>query len=358
MKKILIISSIPYSESNRGIDLITKSLNEMNHEVTHLTFPGQGIFKEEQKNLLAIGLKKSYIQYYNKIMENFPKRITQFFINQTIKQLKDFNFNDYDYIILESGKPIFLIDIIPEKIPIIYRQSDSIKLILSKNKLYQKYEDNIIDRSYKIIVVREIFEKFIKKYYKNRYDYKIKIIQNGFNIPDNFEDFNPYYTNNNLVYLGYTPIDFDTINYICLNRNFNIHVIGTGLSKKEIKKLNKNFKNFFHYGFMNSKEYNKYLKYADAAIVPYKKADYLEYIGLNSKYLNYMFFKLPIISYDVGQIQEFKNSEVFFVNNKKNFLKEIEKNKGKKINYSEINLLMYSKNMRIKEYKKYFNEII
>ena len=354
MKKILIISSIPYSESNRGDDLMTKALVEMGHEVTHLTFPGQGQFREIDKNLLKIGLKKQYIQYYNKIMEKFPKNITQIFVNETIKSLKNFNFEEYDYIILGSGKPVFVIDIIPKKIPIIYRQSDSIRLILSKNKLFQLYEEKLIKRALNIIVVRNIFKKNIE----DKFQHKIKVIQNGFNIPNNYEDFNPYKSNNNIVYLGYSKIDYETIDYICLNGNFNVHIIGTALSKYNIKKLKRKYTNFFHYGIMNSNSYNKYLKYADAAIVPYEKADYLKYIGLNSKYLNYMFFKLPIISYHVGQMQEFKNFEVFFVDNKKDFLKKIEENIGRKINYNEMVLLKYSKDEKIKEYQEYFNKIL
>lgn len=355
MKKILVASSLPYSQSNRGIDIITEALIDMNMNVTHLTFPSKEAFLKDNKNFTQLGIKGRKIAYYERIMKNFPKNITQYFINQTIKPLKNFNFSDYDYIILESGKPIFLIDLIPDKVPIIYRQSDSVKYILSRNKLFQSYEEKIIDKAYKIIVVREIFKNLLNDKYKE----KTFVIPNGFNIPDDYEDYNPFRTNNNIIYLGYTTIDFKTVYYICKNNpEIHIHIIGRPLVKKQINKLKRKFSNFHYYGTMNAIQYNKYLKYSDLAIVPYKKDKKLEFIGLNSKYLNFMYFKLPIVSYKVGQLDEFNGSKVFFVENKREFSIKIKENIGKKIDYSEsIDFKSLSKKELIKKYQSLFLEI-
>ncbi|NUU97735.1 glycosyltransferase [Marinitoga sp. 1138] len=357
MKKVLIVSSIPYSNSNRGIEILSEAFKLKKYKVDYLVFPG--ILNKEflkylniakQHNITLKNCSYNILGYYERIMKNFPKNITRFFINLSTRKVKNINFNEYKYIVLESGKPIFLSKFINDKSKIIYRQSDSLKYILSKNRLLWSMEKEIIKEAYKIIVVRKVFKEMLPEKYKA----KTTIIVNGFNIPKEIVYNNPYSKGTfNAVYIGYTPLDYETIEYICKNnKNINIHIIGKGLSRNEIKKLSKKYDNFYHHGILSSYEYNNFLKFSDVAIVPYSlKYSPIEYIGLNSKYLNFMYYSLPIISYRVGQLEEFNGLPVHFVDSKKEFLNKLNflfENR-RKIKY-KIDFNYFSKQGRLKEY--------
>ncbi|MDN5338871.1 MAG: hypothetical protein PWQ20_1941 [Thermotogaceae bacterium] len=51
--KVLVISSIPWSNSNRGIDILCRALAEEGHSVTHLVFPVYRMKKKQNPFLLS-----------------------------------------------------------------------------------------------------------------------------------------------------------------------------------------------------------------------------------------------------------------------------------------------------------------
>ena len=357
MKKILVASSLPYSQSNRGIDIITEALIDMNMNVTHLTFPSKETFLKDNKNFTQLGIKGRKIAYYERIMKNFPKNITQYFINQTIKPLKNFNFSDYDYIILESGKPIFLIDLIPDKVPIIYRQSDSVKYILSRNKLFQSYEDRIINKSQFIITVNSFFYEQLKMEFPT----KIELIRNGINIPKNSVLSNPYKYEGKVkaLYFGLFPLDYKDVLYsVTKFQNTDFHFIGPKIfSIFELNTLKK-YPNFFYYGHQDNETINSFLKYSDFVFIPYKNSYKLRYFGLTSKYLISMYYNKPIISKKIGLINEFKDLNVLFYENKDELDKCLKKlNKDYQVFYN-LDFNKFSKEAKIKEYKDFFERIL
>ena len=91
MKKVLIVSGIPYSKSNRGIDNITSYFIEENYDVSHLVF-GINSFKKiikniilrrinikEGKNLLWLKMRPDTPQHYEYIsVEDINGKIDSF----------------------------------------------------------------------------------------------------------------------------------------------------------------------------------------------------------------------------------------------------------------------------------------
>lgn len=364
MKKIkaLVVSQLPWSHSNRGIDILTEALSEIKRfEVYHLVFPHNFKFltrvSEYNPNIKQLYAKRQYLFYYDKLMWWLPKEFIKIIIQYTINSAKNINFKNYDLIVLESGYPVLLQEIIPKEKIIIYRQSDSMKKVLNKNPLLWQYEDKIIERADLIFVIKEYFKKLIPK----RYHTKTKVVVNGFNIPtDKIIEKSPYPKNSkNVVYLGYAPIEFQTvISLVKNNPQVNFHIIGRGLNKLEIIKLNK-YQNFKHHGILSPKQYLPYIKYSNAIIVPYKRNNLTEYSGLTSKYLLAMYFKKPIISYKVGMLDEFKGLPVHFVNNKDEFNKELRRvlKEEKEVNY-DLDFEFFSSEGRKKEYKKHIQELL
>jgi len=357
MKKILVASSLPYSQSNRGIDIITEALLDMDMSVAHLTFPSKESFLKNDKNFTQLGIKGRKIAYYERIMKNFPKNITQYFINQTIKPLKNFNFSDYNYIILESGKTIFLIDLIPDKVPIIYRQSDSVKYVISKNTLFQNYENKVINKSQFILTVNSFFYEELKKEFPT----KIKLIRNGINIPRDTVLSNPYKDGEKIkaLYFGLFPLDYKDVLYaVAKFQKTDFHFIGPRIfSKFELNTLKK-YPNFFYHGHQDNKTINSFLKYADFVFIPYKNSYKLRYFGLTSKYLISMYYNKPIISKKIGLINEFKDLNVLFYENKDELDKCLKKVKKDYQVFYNLDFNKFSKEEKIKEYKDFFERVL
>lgn len=350
------MSSIPFTESNRGIDIITKALTEMELNVTHLTFPGHFQFEKKEKNLKLISSSKKYIQYYNRIMQGFSEKMTKLFVNETIKPLKNFDFSVYDYIILESGKPVFLIDLIPNDIPIIYRQSDSINYIISKNNLFKQYENNLLKRSFTIITVNSFFYNQIK----NKFPNKTVLIRNGINIPKDIGYVNPYENNDKIksLYFGLFPLSFKEVLFSLQNfKNIDFYFIGPKLfSKYEQKKLTK-FSNFEYLNYQNNNVINNYIKYSDFIFIPYKNSYKLQFFGLSSKYLMGIYYEKPIISKKVGLIDEFNGLNIYFYNSKEELYEYLTKmNKNLRIKY-KIDIKKFLNEYKIEEYKNFFRKI-
>lgn len=350
--RVLVVSSIPWSNSNRGIDIFCQALAEEGHNVTHLLFP---VYKMKKKPTPSSGkfIQQIYansilIPYDDDTMFWLPKIAMKLIHYSHIKNIKEISFTSYDLIVIESGKPLFLIDIIPKKVSLIYRQSDPVWMLM-KSKYLRELEKKAIRKSNLVLIVRDLFLNYIDFDSRN----KVFTWKNGFNVSIPGKIGNPYFQNGlkKAVYLGFTPIDYRTLDYISLiHSDVEFHIIGNRcLSYSEMRKLKKR-KNIFIHGYMHPKDYLPYIKHADFAIVPYnKRMKAFKFVGLSSKYLLFMYFNLPIVSYKPGAIEEFRDLPVLFAEDIDEFSKQVDiaKEIGK-VNY-DIDFNYYSYNGRKKE---------
>lgn len=349
--KVLVISSIPWSNSNRGIDILCRALAEEGHSVTHLVFPVYRM-KKKTKSLSIKPVQQIYannilIPYDDNTMFWLPKIAMKLIHWNHIRSVKNINFNSYDLVVIESGKPLFLVDTIPQNVRLIYRQSDPV-WILMKSKYLRELEERAIKKSDLVLIVRDIFLNYIDPSFRN----KVFTWKNGFNVPISGKTDNPYCSNGlkKAVYVGFTPIDYKTLKHISsVHLDVEFHIIGNCLSYFEKRELRKR-KNIFIHGYMTPEDYLPYVKHADFAIVPYnRKIEAFKFIGLNSKYLLFMYFNLPIVSYKPGSVEEFGDLPVLFAEDIDEFSKQIETAKRiGKVDY-KIDFDYYSYEGRKKE---------
>jgi len=299
-----------------------------------------------------------YPYYHEKYMNNWRGILFDFVRATSCLSITRREFANVEVVVLESGYPVLLANKVPENIPVIYRQSDPVELVISQNKRFASIERELIARSHITIVVK----KNILDYYQSRYpDLHRKMILsvNGFNIPDMYRNDsnvpNPYEKGTkNAVYLGYAPLDFETLEeYGCGINGIDYHIIGDCMNKKQIQTLSIH-NNLHFYGNLPPEKYLPYIKHADLALVPYKRTwKPLEWAGLSSKYLLFMFFNLPIISYRVGAISEFEGLPVTFCDTPVEFIQRVREISSvmTKIDY-KIDWDFYSREGRITELEK------
>ena len=100
----------------------------------------------------------------------------------------------------------------------------------------------------------------------------------------------PFSKKKNLVFVGNSYLDYETINTISsLSKEYFIHIIGpfTPAPKENIK----------FYGYMKFEETIKYIKYADAGLhTRFATKPLMETLGDSLKVLQYSYCNLPIIS--------------------------------------------------------------
>ena len=359
MKKVLLVSTYPYSKTGRGMDVLTESFEECGWQTEHLVFPNVfytvkkiKIFETKVKELYS---RKALIPYIDSVMKWFPQFLFNIMVSYQKKKASFIIFSNYDFIVIESGKPLFLLDEIPKSTKVIYRQSDSVRYILGKNKFYIGLEDQIFDRAEKIVVVKERFKTMLNPVIQK----KTEVILNGYSIPENIKLFNPYKDGSiNAVYVGLMKLDFKTLQLLCVqNSKVNIHIFGSCLKKWEVVKLNKS-KNFSFHGFQPREKYLSYIKFADIAIFPFKKTEGMKWTGFTTKYLNFMYFNLPIVSFLTGDKSEFDSMGVQFADTPTEFAKIVKDvlRKGEKGN-AEIDFKFYSHEERKKEYMKFIDSL-
>lgn len=359
MKKVLLVSAYPYSKTSRGMDVLTECFEELNWDTSHLTFPRVFYTVKKSKrfdtSVKEIISNTAFPPYVDSVMYWFPKLLFDIMVQYQRHKASFIDFAAYDCIVLESGKPLFLLDLIPDSTKIIYRQSDSVRYVLGKNKHYIGLEDLILKRAEKIIVVKERFKNLLDKETQK----KTHVIRNGFNIPENFTSENPYKDNSlNAIYVGLTKLDVNTLKNICIKiTHLNVHIFGSCLTNLDLLKL-RNIKNLFYYGFKPKEEYLKYIKYADVAIFPFKDWDGMKWVGFTTKYLNFMYYQLPIVSYLTGDKSEFDGMGVYFASDENDFVEKIvEIIKSPEKVDSGIDFNFYSHTQRIKEYKEFINSL-
>ena len=332
--RFAVVSSTPYSPSNRGIDIITEALSMCVESVDFIRFPVMPWQEKEASRESSIEIKginsQSLVSLYGGYVERFmwwvPESSFRHLKSITCITRPQADFSKYDCVVLESGKPLFLLDRIPPSIPVIYRQSDPVELVLSRNRAFIELEHRTMERSHLILVVRQKIIDFYESTYPE-YSKRMVLSVNGFSVPNQYESQNPYgKKTTNAVYLGYSRIDFETMKHICKLFPFiDYHVIGKCLRKKDLKRLNK-FSNFKFHGNMTPSQYLPYVEHADLGVIPFdRKWTATKWIGLNSKYLLFMYFGLPIVSYRVGAEDEFRGLQVSFADDKDQFAECVQK---------------------------------
>ncbi len=84
MKKVLLVSSYPFSKTGRGMDVLTECFEESGWETTHLTFPNvfYTVKKTErfETKVNEVISKKAFFPYVDSAMSWFPRYIFKLMI--------------------------------------------------------------------------------------------------------------------------------------------------------------------------------------------------------------------------------------------------------------------------------------
>ncbi len=298
MKRILIVSGIPYSKSNRGIDTITSYFIEKNYEVSHLVFGINSlkkIIKAEKiktDKFQQLFSKASYFSYLGIMGKYFPNFFLKYIIKKTIETVRDIDFKKFDLIILETGKPLFLLDIISKDIPLVIRISDSTEMAFGyKRKIFEILENRAINRSRMVLVVNEEMKKKYKQIDK------VLIWKNGFNreLQDSFFD-NP--SEKMIIYIGLAKIDYSLINFLAKkNSELKFYIIGP----HKRKNLNENI---IFTGYLSEKEYKNIFRKSICLLLPYSRdtISKLKEGNLTSKMYIAMDLGKPILTVQYGTL--------------------------------------------------------
>ena len=359
MNKVLLVSPYPYSHSSRGMDVLTRCFEEEGWETHHLVFPRvfytPHVSPPADTKVSCLWAKKSWFPYIDRIMYWMPPFLFHLMKRVNYQTVKNIDFTQYDYIILESGKPLFLMDVIPSDIPLIYRLSDSVRYVLGKNPSYIALEDKIFERGERLIFKKKIYLDFLSEDQKD----KSVVIENGMALPSNLNGESSFPEGSkNAVYVGLHRLDRETLEQtLSENRDCAFHIIGPCLGKSSIKSLGKH-SNFRYYPFLSKEEYMPLLRDADLAIFPFVRNETMKWFGLTSKFLHFMYFHLPVVSYPTGFPGEFNDLPVEFAADKVEFSRKVTRilEKGEKVDYN-LDFSYYSQESRDREYKKFIGSL-
>lgn len=353
MKKVILVSPYPYTNTGRGMDVLTSTFDEAEGwEVSHLTFPKVfytvGKKSGFSKTVKELSGKQVLFPYFDRLMYWFPLFLFNWIKRHNNRSARHIRWEKYDYVVIESGKPLFLLEEIPYSVKIIYRQSDSVKRILGKNRYYQQLEDQVFERASQILVVKELEKQLIPQ----MFEYKVRVIRNGFSLPEQKNLPSPYNgPGPHAVYVGLTPLDVKTLIVILRKvHDLKIHIFGSCLRPWDVLML-KTFNNIHYYGFQPQEVYVPYLQYADLAIYPFKDWGGMKHVGFTTKYLNFMYYGLPIISYLTGSLEDFTGLPIIFASDPEDFAENTAAcaNNPVKIDY-QVDWDFFSLEGRKKEY--------
>ena len=295
----LIVSDREYKKTSRGIDLITTLLSEKGYNVDHLVFFRRKIFAEKQitANIRQLYLYDSIKLYRGKLQFLFPGFILLMYFHYIIKK-SGINFDNYDYVILESGHPIYFASLIKNKI--IYRQSDPTHISFNSNRLfYRKLEADLIKKS--LFVSSALKEKFFHP------DYLDKSFHwhSGF-IP--IQRLKNEIKDNLIIILG-GELDWYLLSKIAKKyHDYQFNVIGIS----RIKPLQKNI---IIKGYLDYDSYQKLLLSASMVIIPFSinYTRQLRQVSYTAKIFVSMQLGIPILLKAYGAIQKTENEKKLFI---------------------------------------------
>lgn len=289
--KILVVSSKGYSISNRGVDNMTSYLSQR-YKVDHLLF-----YVRENKKPVKISEKLTQIYFQDKLKfyrDKFkyflPGCILKRYFVKMIQTNNNICFSSYDYIILESGYPVYLALVLNN--PLIYRQSDPPEIAFNSNrKFYHKLEDNLIKKS--IVVSSALEPSFYPKEYKNKYVFwKTGYISQSFHCS--------YSKKKQFSYMGGMQLDYQLLRQIAIHfPNYTIYIIGPHKDKVGLK-------NVVFTGYLDYKKYEPLIAESSAFIIPIarKYVHKLKKASITSKFYLPMSLGIPIIVRAYGILTE------------------------------------------------------
>ncbi|GBU28549.1 hypothetical protein R84B8_02109 [Treponema sp. R8-4-B8] len=288
--KFLVVSDREYKKTNRGIDMITFYLAENKHSVDHLVFFTRKKYSPKQ---VSVNIRQLYtydpIRLYYKIIQFiFPSFILLAYFRFLIRKQTPVDFSQYDYVVLESGLPIYFSLEISNKI--IYRQSDPIFICFNSNRrFYKLLEENVIKKS--VFVTSALKEQYFPVKYKD----KITYFHSGF-IP--YQESNPIYPKKQFVIIG-GGIDLKLLKKMAINHpDYIFYVIG-------IQRIRIHQKNIIFKGYLDFNEYQKIILSSFVVIIPYSKhfTYLLRQTSFSAKILLPMQLGIPILIKAYGDIQ-------------------------------------------------------
>jgi len=353
--KILVVSDREYKKTSRGIDIITAYLAEKGHLVDHLLFLRSEYIPEKQitaniRQFYFYDFTKLYHDQYRPLLPGFMLRL---FFSYIIKNQKQIDFSVYDWVILESGYPIYFSLVLTNKI--IYRLSDPPEIAFNSNRrFYRNLEYHTIKKS---VFISSAIPNTL---YPSEYSRKFIFWHSGF-IPiplsKNFQ------IKKEFVFMGGGNIDFPLIKKIS-NRfpDYIFHIIGS-FKPQEIN----NNKIIFH-GYLEYNEYQKLIPCSSVCIIPFtKRFSYqLRRCHFTAKILLAMSLGMPILLKNYGTIQKTDNEKKIFVykthNQALNLLFDIIKNIENGALNREVSrgtqdfLFQQTAENRLKELDKVFSE--
>ena len=320
MKSVLLVSPYPYTLSNRGMDLLTRAFEASGWDTHHLQFP-RVVYSVSKKVHFpsTVNEKESrmtWIPYIDRIMKKIPRSIFYWIVRNHRRSVSGIAWDSYDAIVLESGKPLFLLGMVGKGTALIYRQSDPVRLFLGENLHYVALEDEVFKKSTYILIPKDRFKDTIP----GEYHRKISIIPNGFHAPDDDGLENPFPAGSlNAVYVGLAPLDIETLNDV-VNQNPGVtfHLFGTGVRGISAVRM-KRKKNVIVHPFSSERFFLSYLANATMYIFPFQRSKKMNNVGLTSKYYMAMYFGLPIVSYPMGPAEEFEGLPVCFCSDSTEF---------------------------------------
>jgi len=288
--KILVVSDREYRKTSRGIDIITTLLAEKGYFVDHLVFFRRKRFPEKQitDNIRQLYLYDCIKLYRGKLQFLFPGFLLLAYFHYIIKKNSFLDYTIYDYVVIESGHPVYLALEISNKI--IYRQSDPTHITFNSNrKFYVKLETEIIKKAY--FTISALSNKFYPV------DYKDKIFHwhSGF-IPcvKNAERCSAKY----FIIMG-GEIDWNLINKMA-NKfpEYQFYIIGISGRKMSNK-------NIISKGYLEYIEYQKLLSSSLLTIIPFSNhyVHQLRQVSFTAKIFVSMQLGMPIILRGYSDIQ-------------------------------------------------------
>ena len=367
MKKIraLVLGYMFFNPiSQRGINVLTKTLAELSMDVDFVSYPIY-FAKKEGKNYLSTWysnnggivsnkIARVNIPYSSSHFPNFIKKSFIKFFEQThVHTSPKINFEEYDVVVIESGKGVFFADHINGPI-LIYRQSDPVEFGIDPS--LGIYERKLIEKADLTLVVNES----IKEIYEENYPHlisKMRVWENGFEpLKERMKIKNPFdNTKKNVVYFGLFPIDIKLLIFASEKMpDVHFHIFGYFNKRYSIPK------NLHFHGFIPHKELIPFINNADIFILPYKDdKKRLSIVEKTSKILLCMSTKKPIIASNFTNSDKLEKYGVVISNSNENFVEKIREFLEKPVvfNYN-LDLKKYLIQERVKELKKILVEDI
>lgn len=353
MKRVLLVSTYPYTRSSRGMDVLTEAFQLEEWDTSHMMFPRVLYLpkvKPPAKTTIRFPKPRwSFLPYVDKYMHRLSRRLFNVVRKTNVRTIQGrVDFADYDLVVLESGKPLLLLPEIPEAIPLIYRQSDSVQLALGKGRHYCALADDAYSRADTILVTKSHYMDHVPPEERH----KVITVENGMAFPDPITGVNPYASGTrNAVYVGLHPLDEESLRRILREiPDLNLHIVGPCLNMGSRQRLRR-YHNFHYYRFLYKEDFMPMVEHADASFCPFQRNSALRWYGLTSKFLHSMYYQLPIISYPTGVPGEFDRLAVQFVETPEEFVGALVRSLGAKPIKYPVDFDFYSPEKRMDAYR-------